>query len=34
MDSCDSTGQSMICGGMKNFSAWLEMNFMEGQPDF
>ena len=28
MDSCDSAGQSMICGGSKKILAWLDVDFI------
>lgn len=34
MDSGDSAGQSLICGGMKKFLIWLDMDFMKKLSDF
>ena len=28
MDSCDSAGQSMICGGSKKILTWLNEDFL------
>lgn len=28
MDSCDSTGRSMICGGSRKSLAWLDVDFI------
>ena len=28
MDSCDSAGRSMICGGSKKILAWLDVDFI------
>ena len=28
MDSCDSAGRSMICGGSKKILTWLDVDFI------
>ena len=34
MDSCDSAGRSIICGGSKKIFAWLDVNPIFTVPDF
>ena len=34
MDSCDSAGRSMICGGSKKILAWLDVDFIFSMSDF
>lgn len=34
MDSCDSAGRSMICGGSKKILTWLDMGFIFAVSDF
>ena len=34
MDSCDSAGRSMICGGSKKILAWLDVDFILTVSDF
>lgn len=34
MDSCDSAGRSMICGGSKKILTWLNVDFILAVPDF
>ncbi len=34
MDSCDSAGRSIICGGSKKSLAWLDVDFIFTVSDF